>query len=192
MIGRLEGTVLEKSAEGVLLDVNGVGYDVQCPLTVIDKLPRKGARCALSIHTHVREDQLSLFGFAKVSERTLFRQLIGVSGIGPRTGLACLSGMDADGLIGAIANSDAKALSRIPGIGKRTAERIILELREKVGGIPGKPAARSTLLGDLESALGNLGYSTREVDKLIVSLGDEAEQMDFEGLLREALKRLRR
>lgn len=192
MIGRLEGTVLDKSAEGVMLGVGGVGYEVQCPLTVIDRLPRKGGTCALAIHTYVREDQLSLFGFSNLDERRLFRQLIGVSGIGPRLGLACLSGMDAETLIAAIANSDAKALSRTPGIGKRTAERIILELKDKVGGVPGRPATKNSLLTDLESALGNLGYSTREVDKLLTSLGDEAAAMDFESLLREALKRLRR
>lgn len=192
MIGRLEGLVLDKSAEGVLLGVGGVGYEVQCPLTVIDRLPRKGAECALSIHTHVREDQISLFGFSTADERRLFRQLIGVSGIGPRTALACLSGMDAETLIGAIANADAKALSRTPGIGKRTAERIILELKDKVGGVPGRPSADSGLLTDLESALTNLGYSSRDVDKLLASLGEKAATMDFESLLREALKRLRR
>ncbi len=192
MIGRLEGLVLDKSAEGVLLGVGGVGYEVQCPLTVIDRLPRKGAECALSIHTHVREDQISLFGFSTADERRLFRQLIGVSGIGPRTALACLSGMDAETLIGAIANADAKALARTPGIGKRTAERIILELKDKVGGVPGRPSTDSGLLTDLESALTNLGYSSREVEKLLASLGEKAATMDFESLLREALKRLRR
>lgn len=192
MIGRLEGTVLDKSAEGVLLGVGGVGYDVQCPLTVIDRLPRKGAQCVLSIHTHVREDQLSLFGFSSTDERRLFRQLIAVSGIGPRLGLACLSGMDHETLIATIANGDVKALTRTPGIGKRTAERIVLELKDKVGGVPGRPAAKSSLLSDLESALGNLGYSAREVEKLLASLGEDAATMDFESLLREALKRLRR
>ena len=192
MIGRLEGIVLDKSAEGVLLGVGGVGYEVNCPLTVIDRLPRKGAECALSIHTHVREDQLSLFGFATVDERRLFRQLIGVSGIGPRLALACLSGMDAETLIGAIANADVKALSRTPGIGKRTAERIVLELKDKVGGVPGRPVAHSGPLADLESALVNLGYAARDVEKLMAGLGDQAASMDFESLLREALKRLRR
>lgn len=192
MIGRLEGKVLDKSAEGVLLGVGGVGYEVQCPLTVIDRLPRKGADCALSIHTHVREDQITLFGFATAAERRLFRQLIGVSGIGPRLGLACLSGLDAEALVNAIASADVKGLSRIPGIGKRTAERIVLELKDKVGGLPGRPAQAGGLLADLESALGNLGYSARDVEKLVASLGEEAAQMDFESLLREALKRLRR
>lgn len=193
MIGRLEGTVLDKTAEGVLLGVGGVGYEVQCPLTVIDRLPRKGQSCALSIHTHVREDQITLFGFNDLDQRRLFRQLIGVSGIGPRLGIACLSGLDADALVGAIANDNIKLLSSVPGIGKRTAERIVLELRDKVAAVPGQAAAPQTpLIDDLQSALRNLGYKQRDIDKLVADLGDEAAKLDFEGLLREALKRLRK
>lgn len=192
MIGRLEGLVLDKSAEGVLVGVGGVGYEVLCPLTVIDRLPRKGATCTLSIHTHVREDQITLFGFADEAERRLFRQLIGVAGIGPRLALACLSGLDAEALAVAIANEDVKKLSSVPGIGKRTAERLIVELKGKVGVLPGRPPTRTHHLDDLESALRNLGYKPREIEQLITDLGEDAARLDFESLLREALKRLRR
>ncbi|MEZ4434473.1 MAG: Holliday junction branch migration protein RuvA [bacterium] len=192
MIGQLEGTVLDKSAEGVLVGVGGVGYEVLCPLTVIDRLPRKGASCTLSIHTHVREDQITLFGFTDEAERRLFRQLISVSGVGPRLALACLSGLDAEALAVAIANEDVKKLSGVPGIGKRTAERLIVELKGKVGVLPGRPPPKTRHLDDLESALRNLGYKPREIEQLIADLGDDATRLDFESLLREALKRLRK
>ncbi len=191
MIGRLRGTLADKGADGALIDVGGVGYVVNCPLTALDQLPSVGSECTLSIHTHVREDQITLFGFNSVEQRRLFRLLIAVSGIGPKLGLACLSGMDADGLRQAIGESDIKRLSSIPGIGKRTAERLVLELREKVGvgpGLGGTPKSRA--IDDLESALGNLGYKTKEVDKLLAALGPEAHEMPFDGLLREALRRL--
>ena len=191
MIGRLKGLVAEKGPEGVLLDVNGIGYEVLCPLTVIDRLPRREQETALTIHTHVREDQITLFGFTNLEERALFRQLIGVSGIGPKIALACLSGMDAQGLRDAIASEDAKRLTTIPGLGKRTAERLILELKDKVGGtvIASKPGGQ--MLNDLESALRNLGFKTKDVDSLMTELASQAETLSFEELLREALKRMR-
>lgn len=192
MIGRLEGLVIDKSAEGVLVNVGGVGYEVACPLTVIDRLPRKGAPCVLSIHTHVREDQITLYGFNDEAERRLFRQLIAVSGVGPKLALACLSGLDADALAVAIASEDVKKLSSVPGIGKRTAERLILELKGKVGILPGRAVAKTHHVDDLESALRNLGYKPREIEQLVVDLGEDAARLDFESLLREALKRLRR
>ena len=190
MIGRLKGLVAEKGPEGVLIDVAGVGYEVQCPLTVIDRLPRRGQESSLSIHTHVREDQITLFGFSDAEERALFRQLIGVSGIGPKIGLACLSGMDARSLCSAIASEDVKRLTTIPGLGKRTAERLVLELKDKVGGVvvAGRPGGQ--MLNDLESALRNLGFKTKDVDSLMTELAPKAESMTFEELLREALKRM--
>ncbi len=190
MIGRLKGLVAEKGPEGVLIEVSGVGYEVQCPLTVIDRLPRRGQESTLSIHTHVREDQITLFGFSEPEERALFRQLIGVSGIGPKIGLACLSGMDAGSLSGAIAGEDVKRLTTIPGLGKRTAERLVLELKDKVSGvvIAGRPGGQ--MLNDLESALRNLGFKSKDVDSLMTELAPHAESMTFEELLREALKRM--
>lgn len=192
MIGRLRGEVAHKSVEGAVVDVGGVGYDVRCPLTVMDRLPRVGEACTLSIHTHVREDQLVLYGFSTDDERALFRALIGVSGIGPKLALACLGGMDAERLVEAIVDEDVKRLTTIPGIGKRTAERIALELREKLRGRAGgpRPATKLDHLADLESALRNLGYKPKEVDKLVEGLRAEAAGLDFEALLREALRRL--
>ncbi len=193
MIGRLRGTLARKSVEGVLIDVAGVGYEVQCPLTVVDHLPPEGAACTLSIHTHVREDALVLFGFRNDAERTLFRLLVGVTGVGPKLALACLGGMDAERLGRALADGDVKRLSTIPGIGKRTAERLILELREKAArlGTPGRPTTPATAhLDDLDSALRNLGYKPKDVETLVAGLAEGATDSSFEELLREALKRL--
>ncbi len=191
MIGRLKGVVAEKGMESILIDVGGVGYDVHCPLTVLERLPRAGDAITLSIHTYVREDQLTLFGFVDDRQRTLFRQLISISGVGPKIGLACLSGMDADTLSGAIAAGDVKRLSTIPGLGKRTSERIILELKEKMGGLAGAAPTHNKVLDDLQSALVNLGYKAKSVEKLMAELASKADSMSFEELLKEALKQLR-
>lgn len=192
MIGRLRGIILDKGPEGVLLDVNGVGYEVACPLTVIDQLPPRDSEATLVIHTHVREDQLSLLGFATREERALYRLLVGVSGVGPRLAMACLSGLDSEMLITALVDENVKVLVGIPGIGKRTAERLILELKDKVhksrSSAPTPAAAPA--LNDLESALKNLGYKAKSVDTLIEGLRAQAANMTFEQLLREALRRL--
>ncbi|MCB9523330.1 MAG: Holliday junction branch migration protein RuvA [Myxococcales bacterium] len=195
MIGLLRGELAVKSPTAVVLDVGGVGYEVVCPLTVLDNLPPTGGRCTLVIHTHVREDQITLFGFATQDERALFRQLVAVSGIGPRLAVACLSGMTAEALIRALVDGDVKRLSSVPGIGKRTAERMVLELQEKVHPPAGSRAAAglpapSPALDDLDSALRNLGYRAKDVESLIDGLRAEAPAMTFEQLLREALKRL--
>lgn len=195
MIGLLRGELAIKSPTAIVLDVGGVGYEVVCPLTVLDGLPPTGGLCTLVIHTHVREDQITLFGFATQDERTLFRQLVGVSGIGPRLAVACLSGLTAGDLTRALVNGDIKRLSSVPGIGKRTAERMVLELQEKVQPLAGAPKAAgapapSPALDDLDSALRNLGYRAKDVEKLIEGLRAEAAAMTFEQLLREALKRL--
>ncbi len=195
MIGRLSGILLEKSAEAVLIDVGGVGYEVFCPLTTIDRLAREGEKCTLSIHTHVREDQLILFGFSDADERGLFRLLTSVSGVGPKLALACLSGLNRDELASALMSEDVKKLSSIPGIGKRTAERLILELKDRIakGFSPSKPVTRAAhQLDDLDSALRNLGYRPKDVDQLIEKLRSEADGMTFEMLLRKALSMLNR
>lgn len=192
MIARLHGTLIEKSPTECIIDVNGVGYGVFVPLSVLDRLPPAGQACTVVIHTHVREDQLTLFGFSDVDERALFRLLIGISGVGPKIALACLGGLDAARVTQAIIQEDAKALSSVPGIGKRTAERIILELKEKVTrlnpGVSQTPASAPGL-DDLHSALRNLGYKEKDVDRLITGLADKAH-LGFEALLREALQRL--
>ena len=193
MIAMLTGTIARKTASGVILDVAGVGYDVLCPLTVVDALPPTHERATLSIHTHVREDQITLFGFQNDEEKRVFRLLIGISGIGPKLGLACLSGMSLDDLCAAIGAEDAKRMSTIPGVGKRTAERIILELKAKIGHTAGssKPQ-RSSMMDDLESALKNLGYKEKEVEQLVASLVVDTAEPKFETLLREALSKLRK
>lgn len=192
MIGRLRGTVARKSVESVLIDVGGVGYEVLCPLTVLDRLPPEGSPATLAIHTHVREDQLTLFGFVDEDERGLFRLLTSVTGIGPRMALACLSGMNAEALTQALVDQDIKRLSTIPGVGKRTAERLSLELRDKVrfARPSTRPTPAATHLDDLDSALRNLGYKPKDVEVLIAGLREEAGELGFEALLREALRRL--
>lgn len=193
MIAMLTGTIARKTASGVILDVSGVGYEVLCPLTVVDALPPTNERAVLSIHTHVREDQMTLFGFQNDEEKRVFRLLIGISGIGPKLGLACLSGMSLDDLCAAIGAEDVKRMSSIPGVGKRTAERIILELKAKIGHVSGgaKPQ-RSSMMDDLESALRNLGYKDKEVEQLVASLVVDSSEPKFETLLREALNKLRK
>lgn len=192
MIGRLSGTLAQKSTEECIVDVNGVGYAIQVPLSVLDRMPPAGQPCTLVVHTHVREDQLVLYGFGDPDERAVFRLLIGISGVGPKIALACLGGLDAARVIKAIVQEDARALASVPGIGKRTAERIILELKEKVvklnPGVPLTPTSEPSL-DDLHSALKNLGYKPKDVDALIAGLADKAH-LSFEELLREALQRL--
>ena len=191
MIGRLVGVLVEKSAEGILVDVGGVGYELTCPLTVIEGLPDRDEACALCVQTYVREDQITLFGFNTREERSLFRALTSVSGIGPRLAIACLSGLDAAALQQAILRGDVKRLSTIPGIGKRSAERLILELRprfEKLSALR-EATPNAAHLQDLESALLNLGYKKKEIDAFLGELGARAESMSFEALLKEALHR---
>lgn len=196
MIGRIRGTLARKAVESVLVDVGGIGYEVVCPLSVLDTLPRVGEPATIAIHTHVREDQITLFGFADEDQRGLFRTLIGVSGVGPRLALACLSTMTPDGFADAVNCEDAKRLATIPGVGKRTAERLVVELRDKLRrfGPSSEPAPTegNVALDQLDSALRNLGYKAKDVEKLIAGLREDAADQDFEALLREALRRLSR
>lgn len=201
MIGRLRGCLARKSVESVIVEIGGeasaVGYEVFCPLSVLDRLPPEGEVCILSIHTHVREEQLALFGFIDDEERGLFRMLIGVTGVGPKLALACLSGLPGTKLARAIVDKDVRRLSSIPGIGKRSAERLVLELSDKIekrrmAEASSPTTAHSASLDDLDSALRNLGYKAKDVDKLIEDLGPRAADMGFEDLLREALQRVNR
>lgn len=135
MIGHLRGTVLEKHPNEVVIEAAGVGYEVHIPISTYTTLPGAGAAVALRIHTHVREDALVLFGFATAEEKAVFEKLISVSGIGPRLGITVLSGLPTADLIGAIRTGDVARLVRIPGVGKKTAERIVLELKDKLAAI---------------------------------------------------------
>jgi holliday junction DNA helicase RuvA len=193
MIGMLRGKLLEKRPNQVLLDVAGVGYQVQIPLSTFAGLGMLHQETTLLIHTHLREDQLSLYGFLTAREKQCFELLISASGVGPSLGLKILSGMGMDDLIPAIRNNDLAQLVRIPGVGRKTAERIVLELRDKLAivDVPGagKPATRSQLEADVASALVNLGYDERAAEKAIEKARG-AEAKDFEALLRGALQTL--
>jgi len=192
MIGYLRGILRHKGAELLIIDVAGVGYELTCPLTTIDRLPAEGEECELTVKTHVREDQITLFGFSSLEERRLFESLTTVSGIGPRLGVACLSGMDAAQLKEAIITGNTKRIATIPGIGKKTAERMVLELRVKFEKSFALSAAQPSLSGqlsDLRSALINLGYKAAAVDKHLDEIKDSAAEMSFEELLQGALRR---
>jgi len=179
----------------VLVDVGGVGYVVQIPLSTFSVLGPVNSEVTLLIYTHVREDQLSLYGFLTAREKQIFELLISVSGVGPSLGLKILSGMRISELLPAIRNSDLALLERIPGIGKKTAERIVVELRDKAAALePGeaaRPAARSPLESDVASALQNLGYDARAVDRTLEHIRKTGgEGHDFNALLRAALQQL--
>ncbi|MBE6355749.1 MAG: Holliday junction branch migration protein RuvA [Lentisphaerae bacterium] len=194
MIGMLTGKLIDKEFSGCLLDVNGVGYEVAIPLSTFDKLPLNEEKVTLFIHTQVREDAITLFGFADRKERELFRQLIAVSGVGGKLALNVLSAMPAGNFCAAVASGDVKSLSRINGVGKRTAERLIVELKGKLAGID--PDAASPDAGsagaDAAMALEQLGYRKDLVNKTINALLTELpeNERDVENLIRAALLRL--
>lgn len=191
MIGLLRGKLIEKRPNQVLVDVGGVGYQVQVPLSTFAGLGTLHAEATLLIHTHVREDQISLYGFLTAREKQCFELLISASGVGPSLGLKILSGMGIDELVPAIRKADLAQLVRIPGVGRKTAERIVVELRDKLVVVDvaeaGKPATRSQLESDVASALVNLGYDACSVEKAIEK-GRAASDGQFEGLLRAALQ----
>lgn len=191
MIGWLEGRLAEKTPEGVLVDVNGVGYDVRIPLSAFLELPDEGKTVRFRIHTHVREDQFQLFGFLTEEERNCFRLLLGISGVGPRVALAVLSGLPVGRMIQAIRSGDLAALRGIPGVGTKTAERIIVELRDRIGRLEG--ADLPTPVGETEestlSALVNLGYPRSQAEKAVrAALERLPDAPALEDLIREALR----
>jgi Holliday junction DNA helicase RuvA len=195
MIAFLRGRVLEKQPNRLIVDVGGVGYDVAVPLSTFYTTGDPGAEISLRVHTHVREEQLALFGFATPLELAAFERLIGVSGIGPKLALAVLSGIDSHELIGAIQRNDVARLTRIPGVGKKTAERIVIELRDRLpkavdAGATTAVISENALRDDLISALANLGYHRQAIDKVVDKL--LADEMSFEQALRSALKELSR
>ena len=194
MIALLRGRLAEKNPNRVIIDVQGVGYDLQVPLSTFYELGEPGADVIFRVHTHVREDTLALFGFATMLELQLFEQLIGVSGIGPRLALAVLSGIDPPDLVRAINQGDVGRLTGIPGVGKKTAERIGLELKDRLVTLvvepePGADGTSTDLRGDLLSALVNLGYP-RQLAERAVDAALVAEVESFEQTLRLALREL--
>jgi Holliday junction DNA helicase RuvA len=196
MIGRLAGTVLEKHPNRIIVDVNGVGYELLVPLSTFYGLGEAGAPVTLRVHTHVREDLIALYGFASELEQDLFERLISISGIGPKLALAVLSGIDPSDLVRAIRSQDVARLTRIPGVGKKTAERIGLELKDR---LPQAPSASSDLTAegddakaDLLSALTNLGYNRAVAEKAVEAALKKAPDAGFEQLLRDILRGMTR
>ena len=198
MIAFLRGRVFEKQPNRVIVDVQGVGYEVLVPLSTYYQVGEPGEDVALRVHTHVREEALQLYGFATELERQLFEKLIAVSGIGPKLAVALLSGMEAREFLTAVQRADVARLTGIPGIGKKTAERIVLELKDRVAtlGAPvdvGAPveSAADRLRDDVLSALQNLGYHRPLAEKAVESALDGGEA-SFEQALKAALKALMR
>lgn len=191
MIARLAGIVLEKQPDRVVLDVRGVGYLVSISFQTYQELPAAAAEAALWIHTHVREDALSLFGFATEKERRLFEMLIGVSGVGPKLALTLLSGIPAAELVAALARGDAKRLTSVPGIGRKTADRLALELREKAEKLhtPTEPLSGIDP-EDVVSALVNFGYKKSEADRAVEGISRRGAPPEFADFLKEALSAL--
>ena len=188
MIGRIAGTLLEKSPPQILVDVNGVGYDVEVSMSTFYNLPATGERVTLFTHLQVREDAHLLYGFGTDAERRVFRQLLKISGVGARTALALLSGLSIGELIEAVSSQEAGRLVRVPGIGKKTAERLLLELKDKLGAelAPGSGAHRARpASSDILNALASLGYNDKEAQAAVKHLPDGLSVSDG---IRQALK----
>src|SRR5690242_8376527 len=183
MIAHLRGKLLAKHPNQAIVETGGVGYDVTISVPTFSDLPVIGSEVALHIHTHVREDALALYGFLRASEKLLFEKLITVSGIGPKLAITILSGMAADEMVGAIRGNDVAKLTRIPGIGRKTAERMVLELRDKLpaGGAPETAAvpAMSATEEDVLSALLNLGYQRPAAEKALAVVGKSGNHRSF-------------
>ena len=198
MIAHLRGTLLVKHPNVIVVDVGGVGYEVVIPVSAFSSLPEKGQPVELHIHTHVREDALSLFGFLTAADKTLFEKLITVSGIGPKLAITTLSGLTAPDLVNAIRSGAIEQLVRIPGVGKKTAERMVLELRDKLdlAGLPERSAAApksafSASEQDVISALMNFGANRPSAETAVNKARSATEPNDFDALFRRALKLVR-
>ena len=193
MIGRLVGRLASKATDHVIVDVAGVGYLVQIPLSTFYELPDAESPTSLWIHTYVREDALALYGFLTERERSLFLMLIGVAGIGPRVALTVLSGIPPAELVEALRDSDVRRLMAVPGVGKKTAERMVLELAEKASkfvGEPGGPRPAAVSPEDVVSALVNLGYRKGDAERAVDGIGRSGAPADFGDYLKLALKKL--
>ena len=199
MIAHLRGTLLQKNTQAIVLDNAGVGYEVHVPLSTFYALPETGEEVALHIHTHVREDILALFGFITAVEKRLFLMLISVSGIGPKLAVNILSGIGPEELLHAVAEGDSLRLQSIPGVGRKTAERIVLELKEKAqksigeartAEISAEPAREKGILEDALSALVNLGYQPKVAKSAVEKAGRKGAGQTLEELIREALRLL--
>ena len=204
MIAHLSGTLLAKQANTVILDVGGVGYEVTIPLSTFYDLEDVGAAIALRIYTYVREEALQLFGFKTARERELFLKLISVSGIGPKLGITMLSGMSADEIIASIRTNNLARLTSIPGVGRKTAERLVLDLRDKIAALSSPaleeefgaqtgataPSTADAIRDDALSALQNLEYPKAAAEKAVTSAIQEGGDLSVELILRRALRLL--
>jgi holliday junction DNA helicase RuvA len=194
MIAHLRGKLLAKHPNQAIVETSGVGYDVTISVPTFSDLPALGAEVALHIHTHVREDVIALYGFLRSSEKTLFEKLITVSGIGPKLAITILSGMPAEEAVAAIRGNDVGRLTRIPGIGRKTAERMVLELRDKLpeAGAAARAAvpATSVVEEDVLSALVNLGYQRAAAEKALEVAARDGDKKSFDQLFRSVLGRL--
>jgi Holliday junction DNA helicase RuvA len=193
MIAHLRGKLLAKHPNQAIVEAGGVGYDVTITVPTFSDLPTLGGEVSLHIHTHVREDVIALYGFLRPAEKTLFEKLITVSGIGPKLAITILSGMAADEMTGAIRGNDIARLTRIPGIGKKTAERMVLELRDKLPAVGAEVAVlpvRSPVEEDVLSALLNLGYQKPLAEKAVAAGARAHSNAPFDLMFREALNAL--
>ena len=194
MIGRLQGKVVEKQAPDLLIDVQGVGYEVLVSLNTFFDIPEVGSMVTLHTHFVVREDNQQLYGFTQLSERSLFRNLVKVNGVGPKMALAILSGMSANDFALCVHNNDIATMVKVPGVGKKTAERLLIEMRDKIGdvdtssaGSAGASDSQSDIAQEAESALIALGYKPADAAKIINRVADQSIT-DASQLIRLALK----
>jgi Holliday junction DNA helicase RuvA len=194
MIAHLRGLLLSKHPNQAVVETAGVGYEVNISVPTFSEMPGSGSEVALHIHTHVREDALTLYGFLRITEKQLFEKLITVSGIGPKLAITILSGMPANEMAGAIRGNDVARLTRIPGIGKKTAERMVLELRDKLPEVAGTSTPPVPPLNAVEedvlSALVNLGYQRPAAERALASAARNGQGRTFDVLFRQALAAL--
>lgn len=201
MIGYLSGKLIEKSTNQAVVDVSGVGYEVTIPLSTFYELGELGSDVSLRIHTHVREDAIQLFGFSSLREREMFLKLLSVQGVGAKSAVTMLSGMNADEIVSAIRSENIAKLTAIPGVGRKTAERMIIELRDKVGdlgAVAGSDPSTSgngqgsggDIFDDALSALVNLGYQKNAAEKALQQSSREGTEHTVQKLLRAALQKL--
>jgi Holliday junction DNA helicase RuvA len=192
VIAHLRGKLLSKRPNQAVVETGGVGYDVVISVPTFTELPEAGREVALHIHTHVREDALALYGFLRADEKKLFERLIAVSGIGPKLAITILSGMPAEQMVAAIRGNDAALLTRIPGIGRKTAERMVLELRDKLEAFAASPAAPAAtpVEEDVLSALMNLGYARPTAERALSAAARNGKSHSFDALFRDALAAL--
>jgi len=205
MIAYLSGTLLSKQANSAIVDVGGVGYDVAIPVSTFYELGDVGEPVQLRVYTHVREDVLQLYGFKTARERELFLQLISVNGVGPGLAIKLLSGMNADEMIASIRTNNLVRLVAIPGVGRKTAERLVVELRDKIAAlsspaleeefaqkaaVEGAPTTTEAMRNDAMSALANLGYQRSAVEKAVKNAVDEGGELSVEVILRRSLRSL--